>query len=85
MTFKNDFLANTDACRRHADAVATAWYRDALRLALLEYSAQCQRGPDDPAACAHKTKGAFEFARLFTDFSIPPQAPVRQDLDNLSH
>lgn len=66
----------------HADAVATAWFQEAIRTAILA-CAEKWSNDDKPESGHFKTQGAFEFIREFRSLSLPPNTPAPKDFDNL--
>lgn len=84
MTFKDRFLANADFSKKHADAVASEWFQEAMRTALLDASMETSL-EDDAVKGHYMQRGALAFVRIFNGLSKPVTAATKKDLDNLPH
>lgn len=80
MTSKEAFRQNFG--KEHADAVTALWFQEATKTAVLA-CAEKWANEDKPESGHFKTQGAFEFIREFRMLSMPENAPIRKDFDNL--
>lgn len=79
---KARFLANSVACKKHADTVTTAEFQEALQAALTEYTRQTTAlGEGDRGF--NKILGAFEFSTLLCRLHVPPTQRTPTNRDNL--
>lgn len=81
--FKDAFQADNDAKQKHADAVVTGWFKEAVKAALLECSEKWSKSASSDEG-HFKTQGAFEFIETFSQLSRPKVTPTRRDFDNLT-